>query len=128
VTAVAKGSLRPLAKPEAGESSEGRRSPRHKYVQFLWFHCLEGSGAGLARTLDISEEGIGFISSHEIARNERVFVVLLTPFGRISSVARVMHSSLVAEGSFRIGVRLEIVPPTDKAAWVALVDEDKETG
>jgi hypothetical protein len=117
--------LRPLAKPEARKANGERRAPRHRYVQFLWFHRLDvGSGGGLARSVDVSEQGLGFVTSQQIQCGERVFLVLLTPFGRISTIASVMHSAAERDGSFRIGVRLDVLPPTDRAAWSTLVDKE----
>jgi hypothetical protein len=115
-----------LAKTEPLAAVDGRSAPRHKFVQFLWFQRLEGTAGALGRSIDVSEKGIGFIASQEIALEEKVFLVLLTPFGRISSVAKVVHCSKAGQGTFRIGVHLEIIPPTDKAAWTTLVDVDKE--
>jgi hypothetical protein len=121
---VAKIAARQLAKTEARAAADGRHAQRHKFVHFLWFQRLDGANGALGRSVDVSENGIGFIANHEIAVTERVFLVLLTPFGRISSIARVMHCSAAEKGAFRIGVRLEIVPPTDKAVWTTLVDKE----
>ena len=114
-------SPRQLAKAQA---PDGRRAERHKYVQFLWFHCVDGPTGGLARSIDVSDEGVGFVASHEVAVNERLFLVLLTPLGKISTLARVMHCQAAGEGSFRIGVRVELIPPTDKAAWTSLLEKE----
>jgi hypothetical protein len=103
---------------------DGRRAARHEYVQFLWFHGLESQHSGLARTVDLSENGIGFVASQQLAKNERIFLVLLTPFGRISLISKVVHSRRVDSGSFRIGVNLEIIPPTDKPAWASLLEKE----
>jgi hypothetical protein len=56
--------------------------------------------------------------------NERIFLVLLTPFGRVSTIARVMHCSPAGAGAFRVGAQIEVLPPTDKAAWDTLVDRE----
>jgi hypothetical protein len=113
-----------LAKTEPRPAVDGRSAPRSKFVQFLWFHGLDATSGALARSVDVSETGIGFVASQEIAMGARVFLVLLTPFGRISSIAKVIHCTKAGEGSFRIGARLEIIPPTDKAVWATLVDKE----
>jgi hypothetical protein len=109
---------------EASASVDGRQKARHEYVQFLWFHCLAGEKSGLARTVDLSDEGVGFVASQSVAPNERIFLVLLTPFGRVSAIAKVIHSHRVDSGSFRIGVKLEIIPPTDKTTWASLLEKE----
>ncbi len=121
---MAKRHQRHLAKTEPRAAADGRSAPRTKFVQFVWFQDLDAPNGSLARSVDISETGVGFITSHEVTMGARVFLMLLTPFGRISSIARVVHCSKAGEDSFRIGVRLEIVPPTDKAAWATLVDKE----
>jgi hypothetical protein len=110
--------------PTARKVREERRAHRHRFVQFLWFHRLDAPGGGLARSIDVSEEGVGFIANQEVSLSERIFVVLLTPFGRVSTIARVMHCSAAGDGSFRIGARIEVLPPTDKAAWTTLVEKE----
>ena len=72
----------------------------------------------------MSEDGIGFVANQEFVLNERIFVVLLTPFGRVSTVARVVHLTPAGNDSYRLGVKLEVVPPTDKAVWATLVDRE----
>jgi hypothetical protein len=115
--------------PATSKATDARRAERHRAIQFLWFHCLDGESGGLARTVDVSETGVGFITTQDVALRERVFVVLLTPFGRVSAIARVAHRSVLPEGTFRVGVQLEIVPPPDRVAWATLTSPaDKETG
>jgi hypothetical protein len=123
--AVRNKARKPAETPEASMAIDGRRAARHEYVQFLWFHAIEGGKSGIGRTVDLSDGGIGFIVSHSLAQSERVFLVLLTPFGRISAIAKVMHARAEESGSFRIGVRLEVLPPTDKATWAALTEKDE---
>jgi hypothetical protein len=120
---LAKRHQRPLADTPR-PTVDARSAPRTKFVQFLWFQDLEATSGSLARSIDISDTGVGFVASHEVGMGARIFLILLTPFGRISSIARVVHCSKAGEGSFRIGVRLEIVPPTDKAAWATLVEKE----
>jgi hypothetical protein len=122
--AVRNSARRALESLGAPLAVDGRRAARHEYVQFLWFHCLQGENSGLARTVDLSDEGMGFISGQHVAPKERLFLVLLTPFGRISAIAKVVHSREVESGSFRIGVRLEIIPPTDKTTWATLLGKE----
>ena len=100
---------------------DSRRSARHPFVQFLWFHGLGAGRSGIGHTLDVSDHGMGFISSLRLIPNELAFLVILTPFGRISAIATVMHTTEHGPNSFRIGVRLDVVPPTDRAAWTTLV-------
>jgi hypothetical protein len=115
--------MRQLARAQP-RPSEGRGAKRLRFVQFLWFQRLDETSGVLGRSVDVSEEGIGFVASRDVPRNERVFLVMLTPWGRISAIASVVHSSPVGKGSYRIGVRLEIVPPTERAIWTTLVSKE----
>lgn len=110
---------------EAGASEESRYSKRHPYVHFVWFHCLEsGEEHGLARTVDVSEHGIGLITSRQLAPGARLFIVLVTPFGRVSAIGKVMHAQMLQASTCRVGVKIEVVPPTDKAVWTKLAGRD----
>ena len=108
------------AAAEAG-APESRRSARQPFVQFLWFHGLGAGRSGIGHSVDVSDHGMGFVCSLKLVSSELVFLVILTPFGRISAIATVMHVTEHGPNSFRIGVRLDVVPPTDRAAWTTLV-------
>lgn len=102
----------------------GRIAPRHPYVNFSWFYRLDAGGGHLAHTTDVSERGAGFISAKEIARGERILLVLSTPKGRVNMIARVVHVAKVDANSYRAGVELEVIPPPDTAIWADLVKKD----
>jgi hypothetical protein len=64
---------------------------------------------------------MGFVCGQELALDQMAFLVVLTPFGRISAIVKVMHAARAGANSFRVGVRLDVVPPTDRSAWASLV-------
>ena len=113
----------PKRRPTAVEAGapDSRRSARQPFVQFLWFHGLGAGRSGIGHSVDVSEHGMGFISSLKLVAKELAFLVILTPFGRISAIGTVMHATEHGPNSFRIGIRLDVVPPTDRAAWTTLV-------
>jgi hypothetical protein len=94
-------------------------------VQFVWYCCVEdGAKRGLARTVDVSSSGLGLVTTHKIARGERFFVVVVTRFGRVALLAKVMHVQEPEPALFRAGLQIEIMPPTDKSTWQRLLREE----
>lgn len=103
--------------------SSDRRTPRHPYVHFTWF-CRVGDNAGhLGHTIDVSKNGAAFLTLREVAADERLLLVMVTPHGRVSSLARVVHVTKL-DATFRVGVAIEVVPPTDSAAWDNLLSKE----
>jgi hypothetical protein len=107
------------------EEPDSRRASRRSCVQFVWYCGVEdGSKRGLARTVDVSAEGLGLVTTHRIAPGERFFVVVVTRFGRVALLARVMHVQEPEPGSHRAGLQIETIPPTDKSTWHRLLREE----
>ena len=98
-----------------------RLSPRQSYIHFAWFHRIDADVSsaehGVARSCDIASGGLGFLTTRSMPIGARLFVVLVTPSGRVSAVGTVMHSRETDSGYFRVGVTIDIVPPTDQATW-----------
>jgi hypothetical protein len=94
-------------------------------VNFVWYCSIEGGGArGLARTVDVSAGGLGFVAAHTIALGERFFVVVETRFGRVALLGKVVHVEEPEPGLYRAGLQIEIIPPTDKPNWQRLLREE----
>ncbi len=107
------------------ESSDGRSAARRSCVQFVWYRSIEdGSTHGLARTVDVSAGGLGFVTTHRMAHGERFFVVVVTRFGRVALLGKVIHVQEAEPGLYRAGLQIEIIPPTDKATWQRLQREE----
>lgn len=116
------------AAPASEPKSDSRRATRHPYVHFTWF-CRVGESAGhVGHTLDVSQAGAALLLSHEVALDERLLLVMVTPAGRVNAIARVVHTAEVnAPGAttWRVGVIIEVIPPTDIAAWEDLAKGPK---
>ncbi len=103
---------------------EGRRATRHPYVHFTWF-CPIGAHAGhLGHTLNVSKGGVAFLTGEQVAGGDRLFLVLVTPHGRVSSIVKVVHVTNV-DANWRVGAIVEVVPPTDSAAWDNLLSKEE---
>jgi hypothetical protein len=126
---VAPESRRPRATgdPNAAEAPpDSRRSVRRTCIQFLWYCSVDELDArGLARTVDVAEGGIGLVTNHPLASGAKLFMVVVTRFGRIAFLGKVMHVHQPEVGSYRVGVRIEVIPPTDRASWSRLLQEER---
>jgi hypothetical protein len=122
--AAEKRSPNPLAAPDA-EAPDSRSTVRRSCVQFVWYWNVEdGTKRGLARTVDISAAGLGLVTTHTVARGERFFVVVVTRFGRVALLGKVMHVREPEPGTYRAGLQIEIIPPTDRSTWHRLLREE----
>jgi len=92
-----------------------RRSGRVNVVSFAWFQVLGEKEGGLARSCDISNRGIGIVTSRPVEAGSRMFIKLAHKGRSVSLLGLVMHSRPEGE-LFRLGLELEIVPPVDRAA------------
>jgi hypothetical protein len=113
---------------ETAAKGEGRRAERRTCVKFAWFRRIdettdEPSGAeeGIARSCDISETGVGLIVPAALPAGARVFVEIVTTAGYLNFIGRVMHCRERDEGCFRVGIHMEIVPPTNRATLMKVL-------
>jgi hypothetical protein len=122
--AAKKSSAKVVAAARA-ENRDNRSASRRSCVQFVWYCSVEdATKRGLARTVDVSAGGLGLVTTHKIARGEKFFVVVVTRFGRVNVLARAMHVQDVEPDSCRVGLQIEIIPPTDKPVWQRLLQEE----
>jgi hypothetical protein len=104
--------------------ADSRRAARYTCIQLLWYCSLEDhTKRGLARTVDVSARGVGLVAAHQIMPEERLFVVMVTRFGRVALLGRVMYVQESEPGSYRVGVEVEVIPPADKSTWLRLLRE-----
>ena len=115
----------PKAPANSDEAPDSRKAARRSCVQFVWYCSVEESTKrGLARTVDVSSTGLGLVTPHKITPGEKFFVVVVTRFGRVALLARVMHVQEPEPASYRAGLQIEIMPPTDKSTWQRLLREE----
>jgi PilZ domain len=105
-------------------SSNSRRAPRQQYVNFIWFQRIDrgvrGHERGIASTCDVADGGVGFVTTHTLPTGAQVFLVIVTPSGRVSAIGTVAHCHDLPGGNHRVGVSVQIVPPTDRAMWATI--------
>jgi hypothetical protein len=110
----------------ASAGPENRGAARLRRVQFVWYYSLDDSTKrGLAHTVDVSPRGIGLVTTHTMVQGERLFVVVVTRFGRIAMITKVMHFHQAEAGSYRAGLQVEVIPPADKSTWQWLLREER---
>ncbi len=113
----------PSSRSSRPPDSDGRRAQRHPYVHFTWF-CLVGAQAGhLGHTLNVSNGGVAFLTAEKVDVGDRLLLVLMTPHGRVSCIVKVVHVTNV-DTTWRVGAIVEVVPPTDSAAWDNLLSKE----
>jgi hypothetical protein len=90
-------------------------------VSFAWYKRIDDeareSEEGVARSCDVSQDGLGLVTTRVLPVGSRVLVELITETGNLSVVGTVRHCSPREQEQVRIGVFVEIVPPTDKLTW-----------
>lgn len=101
------------------EADDRRRSKRQSFIAFAWYHLItdeivpEEELYGLAHSCDVSREGVGLIASRSLAADQKLFLKVVTSKGAFSAVGRVANCAPLEGGRYRIGVRFEILPPSD---------------
>ena len=119
------------ADPLTDSSESGkRRAQRKPVVAFVWYKLISGVAggesakvSGLARSCDVSDGGIGIVTSEHLPLGVRVFLEIATAIGNVSAVGAIMHCSEVERGYFRSGIQIEIVPPNDRALLPRLLEK-----
>lgn len=111
--------------PSSGDDRDKRGAMRHEYVHFAWYKRIDdralASEEGVARSCDVSGHGVGMITTRSLSAGSRLFIELIGRVGRISALGTVMHCTAVGHGCFRIGIRVDCLPPTDQGTWQQMV-------
>ncbi len=114
---------------DGGERPQ-RRAQRKPIVVFVWYKLISSvaggepaNASGIARSCDVSDGGIGIVTSEHLPLGVRVFVEIATAVGNVSIVGAVMHCSEVERGYFRSGIQIEIVPPNDRVLLTRLLEK-----
>jgi len=135
--------MRPRAidSPDSGTTDlgaqDGRVAPRRDLASLAWFRTIEVPGLpqseiveGVARSIDISRGGFGLVTTQPIPKGALLFLELtLRRAARagertqatLHCIARVMHCGAIEEGGHRVGIRVELVPPGERALLEWLV-------
>jgi hypothetical protein len=117
-----------VAKRATEADPEQRRAARHVFITFAWYKRIDDAALhdeeGVARSCDVSEDGVGIVTSRPLPVSARLFLELIAGTTRLSALGRVVHSAVLPNGHFRLGVRIESVPPTCKLAWQRLIDHE----
>ena len=103
-----------------------RAAPRHEYINFAWYKRVDDGAneldEGVARSCDVSDAGVGMVVTRPMPGAAKVFLELIGRAGSISAVGTVMHCSDLGNGCFRVGIRIDSIPPTDELTWRQMVD------
>lgn len=113
----------PSSAPMAGNVSQSsnphnRAAERFSFITFTWYKRVDDSAQsaeeGVARSCDISIAGAGMVTTRALPVGARIFLEVVSRLGNLSAIGRVAHCSPASDGCFRVGVRIEFVPPTDQ--------------
>lgn len=111
------------SEPEGKAGAERRQSSRATMVTFAWYQVLAEVGAnesgpsGISQSCDVSETGIGLLTTRQLEPGARVFVELSTSLGSLSAVAEVANCQRTSGDRYRVGLKLLVVPPSDREAF-----------
>jgi hypothetical protein len=104
-----------------------RASARYDFATFVWFKRIDDganpSEEGVARSCDISETGVGLVTAKLLPAGAQLFLKLVASGASVSVIARVTHCRPVDNGSFRLGLKIECIPPTDRQTWMWLASQ-----
>ena len=98
-----------------------RAAPRHNLVMLAWYKRIDdGAGdyeEGVARSFDVSTGGAGLVTTQSMPVGARVLLQLAIPNGKVTAVAHVRNVKVTGNGTYRLGLQVYCVPPTDLATW-----------
>lgn len=93
-----------------------RDSDRFTIVTICWYSIVGDSSPaheGLARSCDFSSTGVGIVTPRPVDQGARVFLEVASNRGQVSIVCAVAFCRKDEDDCYRVGLRLEIVPPSD---------------
>jgi CheY-like chemotaxis protein len=101
---------------------EQRASPRRRISSMVWYRPIGDAGsaprpAGLGRSLDLSETGVGLMLTRPLPVREKFLLEISKPArprAQLRAVVEVRHSSEAAGGFYRVGMRILAIPPGDE--------------
>jgi hypothetical protein len=106
---------------------EDRRTPRLPVVTFAWY-CVIGDCnpesspcEGIARTINLSAEGVGLYTPHPVTPGTYIFIELTTSTGAISLVGQAPYARKLSDDYYQVGVSIKIIPPNDRGAFEAML-------
>ena len=112
------------------KSSNRRIKPRVVLNLFLWYRILgdledseeslEPPEEGLARVVDLSAEGVGFVSTKVLPTGGWIFLEITSPRGNLSVVGKLRSCAKTGQ-QYRIGVLFKVIPPNDRSLLAAIL-------
>jgi len=106
-----------------------RREERRPLVTFAWYWQLDGTDdgpvEGVAHACDISEHGLGIVTPRQFDAGTRLFFVLSTVAGELTGIGTVAHCADAEGGCFRLGVSIDVVPPTHRSVLSQLLRDQR---
>lgn len=102
-----------------------RREERRTLVTLAWYCQIGGDPnaphEGVAHSCDISESGLGMVTSRPFGTGTKLFFVLSTVSGELAGVGTVAYCTDAEGGCFRLGVSVDVVPPTRRPLFNQLL-------
>lgn len=104
-------------------ADERRRASRAVLVTFAWYQIIREAGtdqpgeSGISQSCDVSESGVGLLTARPLEPGARVFLELSTSVGSLSAVAEVANCNGTSDGRYRVGLRLLVIPPSDRESF-----------
>lgn len=106
--------------------SEARSHPRRRLVTFAWYKRIDDYAMdeeeGVAQSCDVSQGGLGIVTSRPIPARSRVLIELVTEGYRLCVVGSVAFCTSLGDERYRLGVKMSFVPPTQRANWRKLCE------
>jgi PilZ domain len=109
------------------DDDEQRSSERFPLVTFCWYKRIddaaEDTEEAMGKLCDVSEGGVGLLSTKAAPVGARLLLEIVSKAGRVSLLGTVTYCVATGNrGGLRIGVKINTVPPNDRANWRKIVD------
>ena len=97
--------------------SHRRRSQRHTVATMVWYkvvpHEAEATPEGVARSVDISQSGLGIIVPSSLPLKRLIWLELSAGQVRMSALGKTVFSINERE-YYRVGIEFVVIPPNDR--------------
>jgi hypothetical protein len=114
-----------LVSQERPEPAEKRKSQRRALFTFCWYKRVDDAALdneeAVANLQDVSDGGLGMLTPQAPPIGARLLVEIVSNVGRVSLLGRVSNCAPLNGRAYRVGLRVETVPPNDLATWRKMV-------